>query len=372
MLSLLKTTLKTKSIKQAEIPRAIGPANGERPPSNTGSDSQTVSQPDTNFSTGIDWIQGTGIVEKKELDYIFGEYLPKLHPNDEFVFEWGVPITVGIEWENSGRSVEGIKAGFKSLGEGKWKYWVGLPGGWLQALPVRKAVGLIADLYCLWQWRATRIDAKLDDYQSRINPEQLYRAYLDGNQTGFQTAAITKSKDGDTVYCGSRSSDNMTRVYHTAKKHGFDGVRIEREMKGAQADQFCQELIAFTQDKNLEDQKISQFLANTAAGHIGFRDRSSGDKNVSRLPLLQWWANFLNDLEAVPLKFPVEIIKTSLDKKIAWLEKSVSRSLATVANSFKFLDEEPMEFVEFLLRLGNEKQDRFTKASSKVLGLSYA
>lgn len=375
MVTLLKTGLKTGSIEQTEITAALA-ENGERPPSNTGSDCQNVLQLDTNFSTGIDWIQGTGIVEKEELYYIFGEYLPKLHPNDQFVFEWGAPITVGIEWGSSGRSVKGIKAGFKLLdGEDKnlYKYWVGLPGSWLEAVPVRKAIRLIQDLYSLWQFRATRLDVKLDDHQSRITPEQIFRAYLDGNQVGFQTAAITKSKDGDTVYCGSRSSNNMTRVYHTAKKHGFDAVRVEREMKGDQADEFCKNLIKIDQDNNLDDQFLAQFLVNTAVGHIGFKDRSSGDKHISRLPWLHWWANFLEALEAIPLKFPVEIIKPTLEKKIAWLKTKVSRSFATVANSYKYCSgKTPLDFAKELLRLGDEKQDLFTTASSKVLGLDYA
>jgi len=336
----------------------------KRPPSKTGLDSQTVSWLDTNFSLGIHWVQGTGKATKEELMYIFPDYLAKFHPNDEFVFEWGVPTRVGVDWEHSGRSVEGIKAGFTELPDGQYKYWVGIPGTWLEALTLPQIIKLLHDLVGLWQFKPTRLDPYLDDHLSRITPQQVYDTYaIDGNHTGFQKATITKSKTGDTVYCGSRQSDNMTRIYHTKEKHGHDAVRFEREMKGDQAAQFAEELIAFTQDGNFGDAAIAQFLANTVVGHIGFRDRSGGDKNVSRLPLLQWWADFLEALQACPLKLPPPIVKPTFEKTVNWMKRCTAKSLAKIHNAVP-------NFVQELLDLGNEKQDNFSRAQSRVIAYS--
>ena len=338
----------------------------KKPLSNTGLDSQTVSWLDTNFSVGIHWLQGTGKATKEELQYIFTDYLPKFHPNDEFVFEWGVPTKVGVEWEHSGRSVEGIKAGFTELPDGQYKYWLGIPGTWLEAFTLPQIIKLIHDLCGLWQFKATRIDPNLDDHLSRITPQQVYDTYaVDGNHTGFQKATITRSKTGDTVYCGSRESNNMTRIYHTKEKHGHDAVRFEREMKGDQAEQFCKDLIAFTQDGNFEDAAIAQFLANTVVGHIGFRDRSSGDKNVSRLPLLQWWADFLEALQACPMKLPPPIVKPTFEKTLNWLKRSGAKAFAKVVNAIP-------SFAQELFDLGNEKQDNFSRAQTRVLKLTYS
>ncbi|HEY9302050.1 MAG TPA: replication initiation factor domain-containing protein, partial [Phormidium sp.] len=66
-------------------------------------------------------------------------------------------------------------------------------------------------------------------------------------------------------------------------------------------------------------------LARYAIGGINFLIKSS--KNLERCETVSWWADFISSFIG-GIKLRVERIKPTLERKMKWLSKSVSATLA--------------------------------------------
>jgi hypothetical protein len=106
----------------------------------------------------------------------------------------------------------------------------------------------------------------------------------------FALGVPVPGEDGDTFEWGSRKSNRRVRAYDRRGP-----VRLEMEWRREKADLLARDLLALPVDQ----------WATRAMGHlrdfIDFVDRSA-DVNVSRAPLLPWWAAFVDGVARVKLK----------------------------------------------------------------------
>lgn len=88
-----------------------------------------------------------------------------------------------------------------------------------------------------------RIDLAIDTYNSGLSISGLYGLFRSGGaQTSIKKYSLITSNSGQTLYIGSRESEQFIRVYDKAKEQGdftSDRIRIEVELKGQRAKIMC-------------------------------------------------------------------------------------------------------------------------------------
>jgi hypothetical protein len=122
-------------------------------------------------------------------------------------------------------------------------------------------------------------------------------------------------EDGDTFEWGRRASKSrMVRAYD---RRGF--VRFEMEWRGDRSDLLARELGALG----------VQAWASRAIGHLrAFLDFVDADAslNISRCPLLSWWAEFVQGVEKI--RIPIRRVQSPLVARVHSQVKRVQRGLA--------------------------------------------
>lgn len=87
-----------------------------------------------------------------------------------------------------------------------------------------------------------RLDLAIDAYDTGIDIYKLFRELVEGKAiTKVKKYNLITGNHGDTLYIGSRESEQFIRIYDKAKEQGdfkSDRVRIEIELKGSRAEQF--------------------------------------------------------------------------------------------------------------------------------------
>lgn len=302
------------------------------PASNTGYQSQ-VSVNDC-FQISIDWLQGTLELPRDSFKPIL-DLLTAYHPNDKLDYTTIASKFLGKQWTNSVRTIEAALFCWNNPQSDDDEYThilFSFPGSWLRALHFSQIMNLLQSLKSMsHKVSITRIDIALDDLQPNFTPNDCYQSSLLGNMSGFSSFMFTGSKSkiglGSTFYAGDSQSDQRTRIYDTYPKHGFHGIRIERQLKGLYGQAFYQTLLDHI--PNCPPDDLPEWLSGYAVGAVIFLDRGSPDnrkKNLDRCPLLSWWSDFLNRLSVLPVKVSPRRNKTTLLRKLIWLYKQVSVS----------------------------------------------
>lgn len=93
----------------------------------------------------------------------------------------------------------------------------------------------------------TRLDVALDVRDSGLNIRSLAAQLKRGKaETKFQTWNLLDGSTGQTLYLGSRQSEQFMRIYDKGKEQndGTNWKRIELELKGSRAEMFAKETAA--------------------------------------------------------------------------------------------------------------------------------
>mgnify|MGYP002778422984 CR=1 FL=1 len=130
---------------------------------------------------------------------------------------------------------------------------------------------------------------------------------------------LSNTGEGETVYIGSRQSEQLLRVYD---RRGF--TRVELELKGEMARSFKEILL-------LDSDHFSQKAVGVLREFIDFVDAEK-DSNVSRAPLLALWEEFTKNLSRVKIR-ATGIVTQTLETVKEWLEFQVSAMLHTYAKA---------------------------------------
>jgi hypothetical protein len=176
---------------------------------------------------------------------------------------------------------------------------------------------------------------KCDDTGSILSEvrSSIESAYNNGSSVGFDKMTRIQSKNRtsdkievcETLYLGSRQSDRFIRIYDKG-----DVTRWEVEYKGKYAIEVQLELCTLLEnmDTPTEVQSIGKRIKSMIFGCIDFVERTS--KNLNRCERLPFWKAFLDIIDASRFKFASIIRAFLIDKKKAWIERSVIPSLAVL------------------------------------------
>jgi len=105
--------------------------------------------------------------------------------------------------------------------------------------------------HMLYNDTCKRIDLALDVLDSELNIKELSDMMEQGKaKTKFKTWTFLHGNNGDTLYLGSRQSEQFIRIYDKGAQLGTDDnwVRIEIELKGSRAVEFARYVATNTQD----------------------------------------------------------------------------------------------------------------------------
>lgn len=149
----------------------------------------------------------------------------------------------------------------------------------------------VQKLFLLLQERdckISRLDLAFDDFSKTFRPKQYLKWWNEGQiNTRYQKIHFFSSQQeyGNTIYFGSRKTGKMLRIYDKdfESKGEVDSVRYEFELHG----DFARDMVQYLIENTYID------FASYILSYFRIIDNSSGDKNISRLPMLAEWEEFL-------------------------------------------------------------------------------
>lgn len=311
------------------------------PASNTGSNSQT-SQAGTvgdevtkALNVHIDWISGTIRYTTPDRRDAFLEFVEGFTGQNLFR-EPGKPWVCGITFSNSATSVEGIRVGWNEP-EGDSDQLghliVSIPGAVLSRMEGRDVWRMLSGMTNVWGFAATRIDIALDDYTKSASCDNVRSAAESGFGVGFKSGNTVKNfgNEGFTVYMGSPQSDKRMVYYNkeVESKGELNCYRWELRLKDDLAKSAVRDYTSI--EPEAFESLSAKYLAGCVVGAIDFRDRSAApsEKNLSRLPRLDWWQSLVDRVGAEIKHSRARVVK-SLDKTLTYLHRQVMKSLYVV------------------------------------------
>lgn len=154
-------------------------------------------------------------------------------------------------------------------------------------------------------WKQTRVDVAIDG--AAFTPEQLRDAWCEGNvrtaarlpkvtkpgREGWRTCGWDVKPDGDKFTMGARQSGQFVRCYDRRGP-----TRVEIEIKGDAAPSAAAVLAACLVER--DERAFALAALGLLRRFVDFVDVEA-DSNVSRAPLLPFWAAFVEDAEKMRL-----------------------------------------------------------------------
>ena len=270
---------------------------------------------------------------------------------DSVEYHWGHGQFVGRQFSNRAESVHGLQAQWNLNGEnsdpGTLRFT--LSGNFLERCDVADTVRLIGRLYNTYGAKVNRIDLTADDYSRKMLPDYIRDANQAGNFSGYRKGKFKYITDdngdcftaGWTIYLGSRQSDRFVRYYNAKPLHGIDAFRYEVEFKNDLANTVAHHLVHSVAKDNAKysssmiskikvDTVLAKNISSLIVGGLDFIDKSSGDRYCRR-EFLPFWADFVSRMGGERLKLSPPKIKPTMERAIAWLERSVAGTLAMVS-----------------------------------------
>jgi len=219
--------------------------------------------------------------------------------------------------------------------------------------------------------RVTRFDIAFDDFNRKLDIMKIVKLIREDKEssrvvTRWRGWRLLSSGDmfaednkGLTLYLGARSSGSFARLYDkrlevisNAKKRGVDldfdllpdsWLRFELELKGKKSDAVVRDFLSSPLGFS------PAYFTGVLRGLIEFKSGSRNGKKKSDLRAAAWWTSFCGLGERFPVSPPSP--RQSIEKKIAWLERSVAGSLALVTEHY----DGDMGFIYDLLEDGKER-----------------
>lgn len=220
-----------------------------------------------------------------------------------------------------------------------------LPGRWLTEIgePALAHLGWIINN----DGKLTRLDIACDDSTEEPNPSTLLKYCNDGQlvtRYRCRNSLENHKENSVTNYFGSMKSARFIRVYDKTKetKGNIKATRWEIVLR----DEYAQQCALHILWSNLNKTFLS-----TLASLLDFRIPTS-ENRASRRKRMIWYQNFLGDIEKAQYTRYEPVL--TLDRMEHWLQKQVSRTLATVLH-YKHGD---MTFIYDLIDKGKYKKLR--------------
>lgn len=288
-----------------------------------------------------DWLQFVGKVEAGKL-YSLIEAVAKL-TNEKILLRPGEIGIIGfLRFKNSGRSPNSVRVLWQNHDENnECHIMISIPGKVLSAMKI-KTVRELAMLLVLAGVECSRGDIAIDDYGKRLNLMNFLVAAQNKNYAKFKKPPkIVGSPAGDwCLYFGSPESARSAKLYNKAAESGgkIDAIRLEAKFGAKVAHDVLLKWLSIDPDelgKNWECESAS-WLMRSVVGSIDFIDRKNhpGEKNLDRIPRLDWWQAFIDLIDGEPIYHTATVPNPSLERSARWQMRQVMRSLVCVLSGF--------------------------------------
>lgn len=199
----------------------------------------------------------------------------------------------------------------------------------------------------------SRFDIAIDDIgENYYSVDEIAEYYKQKRiRTKFKKYLLMRPEEnykviGNTVNFGSRESEIFLRIYDKALEQAQKNndspdkwVRWEFELKGEKANQFVKRLI--------DGENFVALAFSLLNGYFNIIDIT--ESNRSRCPVNEKWKEFIQSADK--FKFIINKTVVSIEQKLEYLERQVSRSLAMVLMSLGG----DMDYLTGLLQVGMEK-----------------
>lgn len=292
-----------------------------------------------------DWLQFIGEIDA-------GELFPLLelismatrqeviwHPNKRF------QLSDGISFKHTAVSPNGLRFAWNDPGElGNEECAVVIPGKVLSALSV-KEIHDLSSVISSTKLRCTRIDIAMDDYGKRVSPVLVMEALSRKNYARFQSRSFASKMLGDwTFYLGSRQSARFTRFYNkdAQTKGKIPAHRWETSFKRDIAQKVFKQWTAikdYQASTQLSwERRSALYMVKSVIGSFNFIDRESRpkEKNLNRIPRLDWWQKFIDELESGEgIYHTRKLPKPTLERATNWMKRQVMRSLCCIMGALE-------------------------------------
>jgi hypothetical protein len=332
---------------------------------------EPTAKPKPDFESFIDWLSGTCTTTRNQYDCIKGEI------TSIFKDCWDTednPKFSGRKFAHSLRSPKGGWIAWNFLDGGCVDWWISIPATMLKCCPtylLRRFISMLLKM----NFNPTRLDLTIDDYTKSLTPGLFKQAIRDNHHHGFKKASgfadispNDESESGWTIYLGKSGqwrSDKVYRFYNKAveSKGEVDAYRLEGQFtKG-----YCKGILEYL-NRCQTDKEFLSMIANICVNGIDFYEGTQCRDDFKRL---EWWQEFKDKVGATDFKVSAGSVKSTLDRTMTWIEKSVERSLATIEKYYQGLG---MDFPEWLyarIEAGRNKIRSFhdTQVKSALLQL---
>jgi len=215
------------------------------------------------------------------------------------------------------------------------KFTVEIPG---QALDGIAQTDLHLFLLRLRQFSptCTRCDVFFDDYNRIIRPGDMHEIVKDRDYSGFRKSQIKQGYDNgrlihDEIDFGKRGqngSGQYLRVYDKVleSKGEKNCVRFEVEFTKKRSHKVFDKLSQVT-----SVDAFATLCGSLVGGSVKFIHRS-GDKNISRLDVYDFWLEILELLGSVVIRIPAK--ETDMEGKYKYIYRQVTPTLALLRGTF--------------------------------------
>lgn len=289
---------------------------------------------------------------------------------DAIDYHWDQGRFIGRQFANWASSTHGILAQWNLPGENDdlGSLRISLSGGLLERCDVADTVRFIHRLAHIHGAKFNRIDLAVDDYSRSMKPEYIREANQAGNYTGYRNFKYTTDDKGDcysagwTINLGSRESNRYVRYYNAKQKHGTDAFRYELEYKDEIANVIANAIANTIAEDNAKynssaiakakvDATLSSMICEFIVGNIAFIDRTSGSR-ASRSAPLPFWQDFVTRMGGKGVRLSPPTIRPTMERTIAWLERSVAGTLAMVS---EYVGADKVAYIRSLAAAGRER-----------------
>jgi hypothetical protein len=280
---------------------------------------------DTALIPFVDWVRLCGKLPSR---FVVDKLIELLQFRALITFDWDSPkgsSDFSGSWKHyTGTSGVSISI-YEAAGVDEVGVRLNFPGEYIAGEQPWYFHGTLVLLHERFALHCTRFDIAVDDRLKEIKHRQLFESARDeGTGVGFREVryieSVNSAKNGITVYCGERRSAKFARFYQRG-----DVDRFEVEFKLDLANSIFVDYVCSGRND------ICRVLSGALKGAIDFVDRK--DKNLSRATQCIWWTNFIGRITGDAFTYPREKKKTSIERSMAWIERSVSKTLLKVAAS---------------------------------------
>lgn len=236
------------------------------------------------------------------------------------------------------------------------------PGSYLSKLSFHQQHTIIRFLADA-DFRCTRIDYAVDDYDRIMRPSEIYKQTVSDshiNVKGYrscvfhQSHTIQQHDSGATLEFGKPGGKKRYLIYdkYIQSNGEINSIRYEGRVYKKLAESHFATIYSVLRNYHLCDESLyAQLLFSLNIGLIDFVDRSANAK-IERCPQLDFWTSFVADIPAIKLS-PLGK-KNTLYARMHWMARTWSRTISiikTYMGSVPYCD-----FLEWLTFLGDSKE----------------